>query len=55
MTLARVECGEQTILPPLPSDDYRQFINGGPRFDGVCNFLASRGIAWPRDGNIAVA
>lgn len=30
-----------------PDDDYRRYVDGKPRFDGVRSFLASRGIELP--------
>lgn len=37
--------------PPQPpfdiEDDYRQFVDGKPRYDGVRDFLSSRGIRLP--------
>src|SRR5262249_25160829 len=27
--------------------DYRRYVDGKPRYDGVAAFLESRGIAWP--------
>jgi beta-phosphoglucomutase family hydrolase len=32
---------------PFDPDDYRRFVDGKPRYDGVHSFLASRGIALP--------
>jgi len=32
---------------PFSADDYLQFVDGRPRFDGVRTFLASRGIVLP--------
>jgi len=34
-------------LPPFTDDDYLQYVDGRPRFDGVRTFLASRGITLP--------
>ncbi|HJS27069.1 MAG TPA: trehalose-phosphatase [Actinomycetota bacterium] len=34
-------------LRPFGYDDYRRFIDGKPRYDGVRNFLATRGIKIP--------
>ncbi len=36
--------------PPFSDDDYLQYVDGRPRFDGVRTFLASRSIALP-DGD----
>ena len=33
---------------PFTNDDYRHFVDGKPRYDGVIDFLASRGIALRR-------
>jgi alpha,alpha-trehalase len=33
---------------PFTNDDYRHFVDGKPRSDGVTDFLASRGISLPR-------
>ena len=32
---------------PFTDDDYRHFVDGKPRHDGVVDFLASRGISLP--------
>ena len=32
---------------PFTDDDYRHFVDGKPRHDGVADFLASRGISLP--------
>lgn len=32
---------------PFTSDDYRRFVDGRPRYEGVATFLASRGIELP--------
>lgn len=34
-------------LRPFEYDDYRRFIDGKPRYDGVRNFLSTRGITIP--------
>lgn len=42
--------GERNRLPFRPFDavaDYHDFVDGKPRYDGVCSFLASRGIMIP--------
>ena len=39
---------------PYTDDDYYRFVDGKPRYDGVRDFLASRGIALP-DGDPADA
>lgn len=33
---------------PFTGDDYRRFVDGKPRYDGVASFLESRGISLPR-------
>ena len=33
---------------PFTDDDYRHFVDGKPRCDGVVDFLASRGISLPQ-------
>ena len=33
---------------PFTDDDYRRFVDGKPRYDGVADFLASRGISLPQ-------
>jgi alpha,alpha-trehalase len=38
----------ETPSPPFDIDrDYRQYVDGKPRYDGVASFLASRGISLP--------
>ena len=32
---------------PFTDDDYRRFVDGKPRFDGVASFLGSRGMVLP--------
>lgn len=32
---------------PFTDEDYRRFVDGMPRYDGVANFLQSRGISLP--------
>ena len=42
---------QRTSTPFVPFDidsDYRQYVDGRPRYDGVSTFLESRGIALPR-------
>ena len=43
----RAEAQEQVFVPFDIGDDYRQYVDGKPRFDGVQSFLASRGIDLP--------
>lgn len=33
------------------TDDYRKYVDGKPRYDGICSFLDSRGIKLPRGRN----
>lgn len=33
---------------PFTADDYLRYVDGKPRYDGVADFLASRGISLPR-------
>jgi alpha,alpha-trehalase len=35
------------LYEPFTDDDYRRYVDGKPRFDGVRGFLASRGITLP--------
>jgi beta-phosphoglucomutase family hydrolase len=39
--------GKGEPLSPFTPDDYRRFVDGKPRYDGVRDFLASRDIALP--------
>jgi len=41
-------CGEPFVA--FTDDDYRRYVDGMPRFDGVERFLESRGIDLPRGG-----
>lgn len=43
---ARAESAGE-LLGPFTDDDYRRYVDGMPRFDGVSRFLASRGISLP--------
>ncbi|WP_035356739.1 HAD family hydrolase [Edaphobacter aggregans] len=43
----RAETRKETFVPFDIGEDYRQYIDGKPRFDGVQSFLASRGIELP--------
>lgn len=36
---------------PFTAEDYRHFIDGKPRYDGVRDFLASRGVTLPWGAN----
>lgn len=40
---ARANCRHEPFRP-FTRDDYRQFVDGKPRYDGVRSFLTSRGI-----------
>ncbi len=44
----RAERGEAPVEPFAIDVDYRRYVDGRPRYDGVEAFLASRGIAIPR-------
>jgi len=46
--LAHRPASAQENYCPFSSDDYRRFVDGKPRYDGVADFLASRGIELPR-------
>jgi beta-phosphoglucomutase family hydrolase len=41
--------------PPFTESDYAAYVDGKPRADGVRDFLASRGITLPEDGDDAAA
>ena len=43
---SRADAREQ-IYVPFDTDDYRRYVDGKPRFDGVQSFLRSRGIDLP--------
>jgi alpha,alpha-trehalase len=45
--LARRPGNDDENQSPFTDDDYRQFVDGKPRHDGVADFLASRGISLP--------
>jgi len=40
----RAEARKETFIPFDIGKDYREYIDGKPRFDGVESFIASRGI-----------
>lgn len=42
------EDSEGEVFVPFSDDDYRRYVDGVPRFDGVARFLASRGVVLPR-------
>ncbi len=44
----REERGEGPYQPFDAEADYRRFVDGKPRYDGVASFLAARGISLPR-------
>lgn len=46
--LARHAKDDDVDARPFTAADYRQFVDGKPRLDGVVDFLASRGISLPR-------
>jgi len=45
--LKRRPANEHEDHSPFTHDDYRQFVDGKPRHDGVTDFLAARGISLP--------
>jgi trehalose 6-phosphate phosphatase len=46
--LAPVDGGRPSEHEPFSDGDYRAHVDGKPRYDGVADFLASRGIALPQ-------
>jgi beta-phosphoglucomutase family hydrolase len=44
---ARAEA-EGTAFRPFDEEDYKRYVDGKPRYEGVASFLASRGISLPR-------
>jgi len=44
----RERAGEEAR--PFDVDDYRAYVDGKPRYDGVASFLASRGFSLPEGG-----
>jgi beta-phosphoglucomutase family hydrolase len=46
----RAETRKETFVPFDIGKDYREYIDGKPRFDGVESFIASRGIELPYGG-----
>jgi beta-phosphoglucomutase family hydrolase len=46
----RAEARKETFIPFDIGKDYREYIDGKPRFDGVESFIASRGIELPHGG-----
>ncbi|MGE0133665.1 MAG: HAD family hydrolase [Dehalococcoidia bacterium] len=44
---ALAEAGGSPLLPFDPVEDYRRYVDGRPRLDGVRSFLASRDITLP--------
>ncbi len=45
---ARADEKGEAFHPFDSEDDYRRYVDGKPRYDGVASFLASRGIELPR-------
>jgi trehalose-phosphatase len=45
--LRRRAAATATEFTPFTEEDYRRYVDGKPRADGVVDFLASRGIALP--------
>ncbi len=43
-----------TFAPFDPVADYRRYVDGEPRADGVRHFLAARGIELPTGANVVV-
>jgi beta-phosphoglucomutase family hydrolase len=43
----RAAASGQDFVPFDPVEDYDQFVDGKPRYEGVCSFLASRNIELP--------
>jgi alpha,alpha-trehalase len=43
---AQADAGGEAFVP-FTDDDYRSYVDGMARFDGVSRFLASRGVALP--------
>ncbi|MFW6126472.1 MAG: trehalose-phosphatase, partial [Chloroflexota bacterium] len=43
----RKERDGEEFQPFDPDDDYRRYVDGKPRYDGVSSFLESRGISFP--------
>jgi beta-phosphoglucomutase family hydrolase len=46
----RRRAGSGGAFVPFAAIDYDEHVDGRPRYDGVCAFLASRGIELPRGG-----
>jgi alpha,alpha-trehalase len=44
----RAEAGDEPFVPFDLESDYRLYVDGKPRYDGVRDFLASRDIALPQ-------
>ncbi len=44
----RAERAHEAFVPFDPVNDYRRYVDGKPRADGVSSFLAARAIALPR-------
>jgi beta-phosphoglucomutase family hydrolase len=43
----RAEANDEDFIPFDAGDDYNEYVDGKPRYDGVRSFLASRGIELP--------
>lgn len=44
----RAQAAGDEFVPFDPDEDYRRYVDGKPRYDGVASFLESRGISLPR-------
>jgi beta-phosphoglucomutase family hydrolase len=44
---SRAETGDEPFVPFDPNTDYRTYVDGKPRYDGVRDFLASRHMILP--------
>jgi HAD superfamily hydrolase (TIGR01509 family) len=43
----RADRGDEAFVPFDPGEDYNEYVDGKPRYDGVRSFLESRGIELP--------
>jgi beta-phosphoglucomutase family hydrolase len=43
----RAQATGEPFIPFSIQTDYKEYVDGKPRYDGVCSFLASRGITLP--------
>ncbi len=48
--LSRRPANDDEDHAPFTDDDYQHFVDGKPRYDGVTDFLAARGIVVPAGG-----